>query len=145
MCPQMIIWCKSVWERRKSFCYGCNVHSHTRTFTPSLSEGLLTGAHGRAHTVSNLVGNEDKIQCWQLHQHNPHVWEEIKLTATAALVCYQPCLLLQIQIVCVRACVHLRVHSHLLLRRRIFQINVMVPFKFWPVIKMIIHTPKPGS
>lgn len=142
MCLQMVVWCKSVVEIRKSLCYGCSVHSHT-------------------HTLSLLLFLK---ACWQaLHTHtHTHVRSllEIRIRYSAGsyintthtcgrrLGSQQPLLLCVISLVCYyrpRLCVCVSVRTHTwasVLRCRIIQIKVIVTLKFWTTIKTIIHPPK---
>lgn len=110
MCLQMVVWCKSVVEIRKSLCYGCSVHSHT-------------------HTLSLLLFLK---ACWQaLHTHtHTHVRSllEIRIRYSAGsyintthtcgrrLGSQQPLLLCVISLVCYyrpRLCVCVCAHSHM--------------------------------
>lgn len=77
---------------------------HTR----SCAHGLLVVQKHMAPKTNTLLrwrpaGSRDERHCWQLVHHGPRVWEEIFLAATTAIVCYQPCLLLQRLSVCVCA------------------------------------------
>lgn len=76
-------------------------------YAHSCTHGLLVVQKHMAPKTNTLLrwrpaGCRDERHCWQLVQHGPRVWDEIILAATTAIVCYQPCLLLQRLCVCVR-------------------------------------------
>lgn len=77
-------------------------------YTHSCTHSLLVVQKHMAPKTNTLLrwrpaGSRHERHCWQLVHHSPRVWEEIFLAATTAIVCYQPCLLLQRLSVCVCA------------------------------------------